>query len=166
MQREAVAEILRDRGREPWEVSVLLAFLEELGVLRSLPESADHEDIDEAARLVFQYGKMSPDQLSALVLTARETRLHRQQSRLDTLVDSLNSIESAYERSELEHRARRLAETESQLARVGIPSDLVVPVAGLLQVADSSISESDSPDHVRRTIHLAAKRLLEIMADS
>ena len=140
---------------------MLIGFLDEAGVLALLPEDSNHEDIDEAARLLIHWGTMPRDQLNEQILAARDDRQQRQQSRLLSLVDSLNSVESEYERSELEARARRLAVVEALLARVGIPSDLVVPLAGLLQAADCNVSEWDSPDHVRKTIHRAAKRLLE-----
>ncbi|GEM_PF-5200689 len=159
MDHHSARTILLDRGREPWEVRVLVAFLEESGVLSILPDDADHVDLDEAARLVVERG-IGPNLLRGAWEQARAERQEANRLHLDKLVRSLIADPSDHTPEEIEERAQYLWMVESQLLRVGVPGDLVVALAGLLQLADCPVSPTDTPHELRLKLHAVVKDLL------
>ena len=163
MHRESASMILRQKGREPWEVKVLVSFLEQSGALGTLHDDADHEDLSDAAGAVFSHGPDTAAELQKIREAARRDRLIQKQAHLNSLVQSICDDRSEFTPDEIEERVAQLAVVESHLARVGVPQDLVVPIAGLLQAADCSLSPSDTTAHVRLALHQAAKRLLQFM---
>ncbi len=161
MHRETASAILRDRGRESWEIRVLVAFLDECRVLQALPEDAEVEDLDEAARIVVSRGQLPPNEIDQVLETVRSERLAGQRNHRLELIETLAIGQDEFTREEIADRVEQLTVAEAQIARVGIPQELVVPLAGFLQAADCNISATDSPEQVRTAIHYAAKRLLQ-----
>jgi hypothetical protein len=150
---------LSDRGRDPWEVCVLVEFLSESGVLAILPGDADHHDLDEVARLVVERGA-GADLLHHLWEQARSERHEVERLRLESLVHSLSAEASDFAAEEIEARALYLWMVESQLLRIGVPRDLVVALAGLLQLAECPVSSADTPNELRLKLHTVVKELL------